>query len=126
LSNHWPIGLIGVIGFGLIALSASAILLAHRPCNFAAATCQVGPVGCTSSNSFNGINGLIGQIGLSLINSLSLISLVGLIDLIGLSDTGIIGFIGHNGLNGHNGLVCIFSLIGQSQPSWSQQPRQPQ
>ena len=28
--NHWPIGLIGIIGFGLIALSASAVSLAHR------------------------------------------------------------------------------------------------
>jgi hypothetical protein len=47
------IGLIGVISFGLIALSASAVLLAHWPCYFAAATCQVGPVGCTSPNSLS-------------------------------------------------------------------------
>jgi hypothetical protein len=37
-SNHWPIGHIGVIGFGLIALSASSALLAYWSCNFAAAT----------------------------------------------------------------------------------------
>jgi hypothetical protein len=30
LWNHWPISLIGIIGFGLIASSASAISLAHR------------------------------------------------------------------------------------------------
>jgi hypothetical protein len=59
LSNHWPIGLIGIIGFGLIALSTSAALLAHWPCNFAAATCQVGPVDCTGPNSFNSVSGLI-------------------------------------------------------------------
>ncbi len=43
LSNHWLIGLIGIIGFGLIASSASADLSAHRPHrphNFAAATRQ--------------------------------------------------------------------------------------
>ncbi len=70
------IGLIGVISFSLIALLASAVLLAHRPCNFAAATCQVGPVGCTSSNSFNGVSGLISQVGL---NSLICLGLVGFI-----------------------------------------------
>jgi hypothetical protein len=113
LSNHWPISIIGIVGFGLIALSASAVLLAHRPCNFTAATRQVGPVGCISPNSFNSVSSLFGLISLSLINSLSLISLVGLIGLIGLGNTGIIGFIGHNGLNGHNGLVGIFSLLGQ-------------
>jgi hypothetical protein len=31
LLNHWPIGLIGIISFGLIGLSASAVLLAHWP-----------------------------------------------------------------------------------------------
>ena len=35
------IGLIGIIDFGLIALSASVASLAYWPCNFAAATCQV-------------------------------------------------------------------------------------
>jgi hypothetical protein len=97
----------------LIALSASAVLLAHWSCNFAAATHQVGPVGCTSPDSFNVVSGLIGQFGLSHINSLGLISLVGLIGLIGLGNTGIIGFIGHNCLNGHNGLVGIFGFVGQ-------------
>jgi hypothetical protein len=57
---------------------------------FAAATCQVGLVGCTSPNSLNGVSGFIGQI--------SFISHNGLIGLIGLSLVsfkGLIGLISH-------------------------------
>jgi hypothetical protein len=108
--NHWPICLIGVIVFGFIALSASVVLLAHRPSNFAAATCKVGPVGCTSPNSLNSFSGLIGQIGL--------ISHNGPIRFIGLNHVGfkgligLIGHISHIGF-GFNGLIGI-SIINNS------------
>ncbi len=119
LSNHWPIGLIGIISFGLIASSASAALLAHWPCNFSAATCQVGPIGCTCPSSFNGVSGLIGQI--SLVGQISLISLSGISGISGLiSHNGLVGFIGLGlvdfidlSLVSHVGLIChIIGLIG--------------
>jgi hypothetical protein len=35
--DHWPIGIIGIIGFGLIVSSTSAALSAHQPHDFTAA-----------------------------------------------------------------------------------------
>jgi hypothetical protein len=93
-------------------LSASATLLAHWPCNFAAATCQVGPVGCTSPNSLNSVSGLIGQI--SLVGQISLISLSGISGISGLiSHNGLVGFtsLGLISFSGH-GLVSLVGLIG--------------
>jgi hypothetical protein len=103
-------GLISVISFGLVTLSASAVLLAHRPCEFAAATRQVGPVGCISPNSFNGVGGLISQVGLNSLIDLSFVSLAGLIDNISIIGS-FIDFVGL-GLVSLGGLISDISLVG--------------
>jgi hypothetical protein len=119
LSNHWPTGLIGIIGFSLIVSSASAALLAHWPCNIAAAICQVGPIGCTSPNSFKGVSCLIGRI--SLVGQISLVSHISISGISRLiSDNGLVAFIGLGlisfidlGLVSLIGLIChIIGLIG--------------
>jgi hypothetical protein len=128
------IGLTGIISFSLIASSAAAVLLAHQPRNFAAATHHVGTVGCTSPNSFNGISGVIsfgliassasafllahrphnfaaatcqvGPVGCTSSNSFNGIS--GLISQVGLNSLislGLIGFIGF-------GLISLVGLSG--------------
>jgi hypothetical protein len=101
------ISLIGGISFGLIASSASAVLLAHRPCDFAAATHQFGPVGCTSPSSFNGISGLISQVGLV---NLGGISIVGLVDLGSISLVSLMGLIGGH-INHGLGLVGLITMM---------------
>jgi hypothetical protein len=129
IANKWQlIGLNGrfgdigrnnIIGFVLIALSASVALLAHRPCNFAADTCQVGPFGCTGPNSFKGVSSLIGQISLVRLSgptSISgLISHKGLVGFIGIGLTGFIdlSLASHISISGHNGLFS-FSLVNHN------------
>ena len=113
-SNHWPLGLIGVISLGLIASPASTASLARWLISF------VGLIGlivisldslfdCIGLNGHIGRNGFIGRIGL--VNSTYLFNvLVGNIKFFKLSELivkhpmglifGFIGLVGHDGLIG--------------------------
>jgi hypothetical protein len=98
LSNHWLIGLIGVIGFGLSSLVGHNNLVAL--------------IGYNGLVSFIGL-GFIGFIGLGLVSLARLISRISLVNVGGFSGFSLISLVGPNYLIG---LVvrCIIGLIDLS------------
>ena len=103
LPNHWLIGLIGVIGFGLIASSTSAASLARRLLGLVSLDGLIGRISLVGFVDIVGLSGLISNIslvcfiGLGIVGfiGLKLVSwLIGLIGLISLSLVGIISLVG--------------------------------
>ncbi len=125
-SNHWPISLIGVIVFGLIASSASSAFLVCR---------HIGLVGFIGLGLIVGCTGLlISLIDLGFAGHVSCIDFIGHVNLgdISLGNLGIISLVGSstlvdrrifNGIGGFNSNISLvnhisnISLIGVSDHS---------
>ena len=120
-SNHWPISLIGVIVFGLIALSASLASFVRR---------HIGLVGFIGLGLIVGCTGLlISLVGLGFADHVSSIDFIGHVNLgdISLGNLGIINLVGSstfvdcwifNGIDRFNSNISlvdhisIISLVG--------------
>jgi hypothetical protein len=120
LSNHWPLGLIGIISLSLIASSASTASLACWLISFVslvgssthrlfrkrltAAVIEATNIGLSCLNGLNGIISLVG-FGLNCLDNFN-----GIIGLAGFGLIGCIGFI--VGIIGLIVLVKLVSLVG--------------